>query len=126
MSSASDMIRGQFHKTIYDIFSSQKDRTMFLNQNLRFIKIKKFTKFSLFGVNFIGVGRFRILGGGGGGQDLEYWGGGARGGPNSQQAHDVVMMSMRRNDVASTSFRRHVPTRFLINECQIITFLIKI
>ena len=31
---------------------------------------------------------------------------------------------MRRNDVASTSFRRHVPTRFLINHCQIITFLI--
>ena len=86
----------------------------------------------------IGVGRFRILGGprfrilGGGGQDLEYWGGqdleywGGQGGPNSQQAHDVVMMSMRRNDVASTSFRRHVPTSFLINKCQIITFLIKI
>ena len=29
-----------------------------------------------------------------------------------------------RNDVASTSFRRHVPTRFFINQCQIITFLI--
>ena len=61
----------------------------------------------------IGVGRFRILGGGRG-----------QGGPNSQQAHDVVMTSMRRNDVASTSFRRHVPTRFLINQCQIISFLI--
>ena len=59
---------------------------------------------------FIGVGRFRILGG--------------QGGPNSQQAHDVVLTSMRRNDVASTSFRRHVPTRCLINQCQIITFLI--
>ena len=34
------------------------------------------------------------------------------------------MTSMRRNDVASTSFRRHVPTMFLINKCQIITFLI--
>ena len=34
------------------------------------------------------------------------------------------MTSMRRNDVASTSFRRHVPTRFLINQYQIITFLI--
>ena len=33
-------------------------------------------------------------------------------------------MSMRRNDVASTSFRRRVPFRFLINQCQIITFLI--
>ena len=55
----------------------------------------------------IGVGRFRILGG-----------------PNSQQAHDVVMTSMRRKDVTSTSFRRHVPTRLLINQCQIITFLI--
>ena len=44
--------------------------------------------------------------------------------PNSQQAHDVVTTSMRRNDVASTSFRCHVPTRFLINQCQIITFLI--
>ena len=59
----------------------------------------------------------------GGGQGLEYWGG-QGGGPNSQQAHDVVMTSMRRNDVASTSFRRHVPTRFLINQCKIITFLI--
>ena len=46
--------------------------------------------------HYIGVGRFRILGGG---QGLEYWGGG----PNSQQAHDVVMTSMRRNDVTSTS-----------------------
>ena len=34
------------------------------------------------------------------------------------------MTSMRRNDVASTSFRRHMPNRFLINQCQIITFLI--
>ena len=34
------------------------------------------------------------------------------------------MTSMRRSDVASTSFRRHMPTRFLINQCQIITFLI--
>ena len=50
--------------------------------------------------------------------------GGGQGGPNSQQAHDVVMTSMRRNDVASTSFRRHVPNRSLINQCQIITFLI--
>ena len=57
--------------------------------------------------SYIGVGRFRILGG-----------------QKSQQAHDVVMMSMRRNDVASTSFRRHVPTRFLTNQCQIITFVI--
>ena len=32
---------------------------------------------------------------------------------------------MRRNDVSSTSFRRHVPTSFFfINQCQIITFLI--
>ena len=31
---------------------------------------------------------------------------------------------MRRNDVALTSIRHHVPTRFLINQCQIITFLI--
>ena len=50
--------------------------------------------------------------------------GGQGGGPNSQQAHDVVTTSMRRNDVASTSFRRRVPIRFLINQCQIITFLI--
>ena len=58
-------------------------------------------------------------------------GGGARvrilGGPrgaNFQQVHEVVTTSMRRNDVASTSFRRHVPTNFLINQCQINTFLI--
>ena len=66
---------------------------------------------------FIGVGRFRILRG----QGLEYWG---PRGPNSQQAHDVVTTSIRRNDVASTSFRRHVPTRILINQCQLIAFLI--
>ena len=69
----------------------------------------------------IGVGRFRILGGG---QRFRILRGGREGGPNSQQAHDVVMTSMRRNDVASKSFRRHVPNRFLINQCQIMTFLI--
>ena len=73
-------------------------------------------------VDPIGVGRFRIFGVGG--QDLDYWG--AKGGPNSQQEHDIVLTSMRRNDVASTSFRRHVPSRFLINQCQIITFFILI
>ena len=31
---------------------------------------------------------------------------------------------MQHNDVASTSFRRQVPSMFLINQCQIITFLI--
>ena len=66
-----------------------------------------FCQFYLSG--FIGVGRFRILGGGGGG----------KGEANSQQAHDIVATSMQRNDVASTSFRRHMPTRFLINQCQI-------
>ena len=50
--------------------------------------------------------------------------GGAKGGPNSQQAYDVVTTSMRRNDVTSTSFRRRVPIRFLINQSQIIIFLI--
>ena len=71
---------------------------------------------------FIGVGRFRILGA----PRFRIWGGGrgGKGWPNSQQAHDVVTTSMRRNDVALTSFRRRVPTRFLINQCQIITFLI--
>ena len=64
----------------------------------------------------IGVGRFRILGWGGGGARA--------GGANSQQAHGIILTSMQRNDVTSTSFRRHVPTRFLINQCQIITFLI--
>ena len=34
------------------------------------------------------------------------------------------MTSTGCNDVASTSFRRHVPNRFLINQSQIITFLI--
>ena len=51
-------------------------------------------------------------------------GGGGGGGANSQQAHDIVTTLMQRNDLTSTSFRRHVPTRFLINQCQIITFLI--
>ena len=57
---------------------------------------------------FIGVGRFRIFGGGGGGgggeggrgQGLEYWWG--QGGPNSQQAHYVVLTSIRRIDVSTT------------------------
>ena len=53
----------------------------------------------------MGGPRFRILGGGGGG---------GGGGANSQQAHDVIM----------TSHRLYVPNRFLINQCQIITFLI--
>ena len=48
----------------------------------------------------IGIGRFRILGGVG--PRFRILGGGARG-PNSQEAHDVVTTSMRRNDVASTS-----------------------
>ena len=60
--------------------------------------------------------------GGGGGARFKILGRG--GGANFQQAHDVVLTSMRRNDVALTSFRRHVPTRFLINQCQIITCLI--
>ena len=68
----------------------------------------------------IGVGRFRIIGGGGARFRIL---GGPRG-PNSQQPHDFVLTSMRRNDVASTSFQCHVPTRFLINQCQIITFFI--
>ena len=67
----------------------------------------------------IGVERFRILGGGGG-QGLDI-GWGVQGGGQISSRH---MTSMRRNDVASTSFRLHVPTRFLINQCQIITFLI--
>ena len=70
--------------------------------------------------NFIlAVGRFRILGG----ARFRILGG--QGG-NSQQAHDVVLTSMQRNDVASASFRRYEPTRFLINQCQIITSHLKI
>ena len=65
-------------------------------------------------VDRTGVGRFRILGGEG--QDLEYWG--AKGGGGKFPAG-----TGRRNDV-DASFRRRVPTRFLINQCQIITFLI--
>ena len=49
---------------------------------------------------------------------------GGKEGQNSLQAHDVALTSMRRNDVALTSFRRRVPIWFLINQCQIITFLI--
>ena len=67
---------------------------------------------------------FRILGGGGGARFRILGGGARREGANSQQAHDVVTTSMRRNDVAVTSFRRHMPTRFLIDQCQVITFII--
>ena len=57
----------------------------------------------------IGVGRFRIFGGGGGASFRYCGGGGKRGQIPSRHM---------------TSFRRHVPTRSLINQCQIITFLI--
>ena len=96
--------------------------------HLWYVKLNDLCLRWLFTVIYIGVGRFRILGGG---KSLEFFflggggGGGGQGGPNSQQAHDVVTTSMRRNDVASTSFRRRVPTRFSINQCQIITFLKK-
>ena len=50
---------------------------------------------------FIGVGRFRIMGGG---ARFGILGRGGQGGPNSQQAHNVVLTSMRRNDFAH---RRH-------------------
>ena len=59
-------------------------------------------------VMFIGVGRSRILRG----QGLEYWGGGGGQGEGKSPSRHM------------TSFRRHVPTRFLINQCQITTFLI--
>ena len=60
-------------------------------------------KLLLLSTLIIGVGRFRILGGGG--QGLEFWWG------QFPSRH-------------MTSFRRRVPTRFLITQCQIITFLI--
>ena len=92
----------------------------FIKANDLILKVPINLMTKLVSAKFIGVGRFRIVGGG---PRFRKWGGGG-GGPNSQQAHDVVMTSMRRNDVASTSFRRHVPNRFLINQCQIIAFLI--
>ena len=66
------------------------------------------------------------MGGGGGGARFRILGGGVGqgGGANSQQAHDDVLTSMRCNAIAWTSFRRHVTTRFFINQWQIITFLI--
>ena len=70
------------------------------------------------GTNVIGIGSFRILGG----PRLRILGGPTGGQIPSR--HDVVTTSMRCNDVTSPSFRRHVATRFLINQCQIITFLI--
>ena len=54
------------------------------------------------------------LGGGGGGGGGQGWFRILGRGANSQQAHDVK----------TTSMRRHVPTRFLINKCQISTVLI--
>ena len=52
--------------------------------------------------------RRKVKNNGGGGQGLEYWG--VKGG--------------RFPSRHMTSVRRHVLTRFLINQCQIITFLI--
>ena len=66
----------------------------------------------------IGIGRFRILGG----QGFEYWRGvGVQEELNSQHAHDVLLMSIGRNKLRCFDV---VPTFFLINQCQIITFLI--
>ena len=62
---------------------------------------------------FFPVSRFRILRGGGGQR-------GSRFPAGTWRRTDVDA----RYNVASTSFRRHVPIRFLINQCQIITFLI--
>ena len=56
---------------------------------------------------------FRILGG----QGLEYLGGGGARGGGGKGGGQIPSRHM-------TSFRRYVPTRFLINQCQIITFLI--
>ena len=56
--------------------------------------------FVVWAVLIIGVGRFRILGG----EGLEYWGVQGRGGGQIPRRH-------------MTSSRRHVPTRFLINQC---------
>ena len=74
---------------------------MLLKEHILYFKRRPFLRGGIIeNDTFIGVGRFRILGGGG--QGLEYWGG--QWGPNSQQAHNVVLTSMRRNDVAH---RRH-------------------
>ena len=54
------------------------------------------------------IGRFKIFEGGARFRNL----GGGKRGQSFQQAHDVLTTSMRRNDVASTSFRRHVPLGF--------------
>ena len=69
---------------------------------------------------FIGVGRFRILRG----QGLECWGGGGgQGGAKFPAGTGCRTDVNATHDVASTSMRRHVPTMFLISQCQIITFL---
>ena len=51
------------------------------------------------------------------GQDLEYRGAKGGGGANSTKAHDIVTTSHQRH------FDVMCPLRFLINQCQIITFL---
>ena len=48
--------------------------------------------------SYIGVGRFRILGG----PRFRIFGGGGKGEPHSQHAHGIVTTSMRRNDVDAT------------------------
>ena len=65
-------------------------------------------------MRFIGVGRFTILG----------WGGGVGGGWGKFRILGGARGGGEFPDVTSTSFRCHVPTRFLINQCQIITFII--
>ena len=65
------------------------------------ISIFKFTRLLSRGNYSLSNGRFRISGGGGARfRILE----GAKRGRDSQQAHGVILTSMRRNDVASTSF----------------------
>ena len=50
-----------------------------------------------------------VWGGGGGGK---FYNIGGQGGPKSQQAHDVVLTSMQRNDVTSTYFDVMYPLVF--------------
>ena len=62
-----------------------------------------------------GGARFRILRAKGGGSKFP---------EGTLRRNNVVLTSMRHNDVDVTSFQCDAPTRFLINQCQIITFLI--
>ena len=63
-----------------------------------------------------------------GGQGLEYWGGGGGGGPRFRilvgGGQGLEYWGGQGGKFPAGLFQRHMPTRFLINQCQIINLIL--